>query len=190
MIPLDTRTALILVDVQRGFYTPSWGQRNNPQAEERIADLLAAWRRLGRPVYHVQHVSREAGSPLGPGQDGVQFKALAEPHVGEPVVQKHVNSAFIGTDLERQLREAGIDTLVIAGLTTDHCVSTTARMAGNLGFKVLLPGDATATFDRMGPDGRRHDAQEVHDVHLASLNGEFATVTDTASILTDSGVVR
>lgn len=138
----------------------------------------------------MQHVSREVGSPLRPGQDGVRFKALAEPQAGEPVVQKHVNSAFIGTDLERQLREAGIGTLVIVGLTTDHCVSTTMRMAGNLGFEVLLPGDATATFGRTGPDGRQHDAQEIHDGHLASLNGEFATVTDTASILTDLGVVR
>lgn len=190
MLTPDPHTALILVDVQQGFDAPSWGRRNNPHAEACIAALLEAWRRSGRPIWHVQHVSREPESPLRPGQDGVRFKAFAEPRSGEPVVHKHVNSAFIGTDLEGQLRAAGVSTLVITGLTTDHCVSTSTRMAGNLGFQVLLPEDATATFDRTGPDGRHYSAQEIHDVHLASLNGEFATVTDTASILAGLGGAR
>lgn len=190
MLILDPQTALILVDVQQGFDAPSWGTRNNPHAEERIAALLDAWRRSGRPVWHVQHVSREPDSPLRPCQDGVRFKAFAEPHPGEPVVQKHVNSAFIGTDLEGQLRAAGVSSLVMTGLTTDHCVSTSTRMAGNLGFRVLLPEDATATFDRTGPDGRHYRAQEIHEVHLASLNGEFATVTSTALILAGLGVAK
>ncbi|THF69610.1 cysteine hydrolase [Deinococcus sp. Arct2-2] len=187
MLTLDAQSALLLIDVQQGFDDPIWGERNNPHAETHIAALLAAWRHQSWPIYHVQHVSESPDSPLRPGQDGVNFKAMAEPHPSEPVVQKHVNSAFIGTNLEGQLRAAGISSLVIIGLTTDHCVSTTTRMAGNLGFQVLLPADATATFDRMGPDGRHYGAQEIHDVHLASLNGEFATVTETELIL---GAIR
>ena len=183
MLTLDPHTALLLIDVQQGFDDPVWGIRNNPEAEAQIAALLTAWRRQGWPIYHVQHVSQSPDSPLRPGQDGVKFKALAEPRPGEPVVQKHVNSAFIGTDLEAQLRAAGVSSLVITGLTTDHCVSTTTRMAGNLGFRVWLPADATATFDRTGPDGRQYKAQEIHDVHLTSLNGEFATVTETKLVL-------
>lgn len=180
---LDKNAALIIIDVQRGFDDPQWGRRNNPEAEANIARLLQAWRESGRPVYHVQHLSREPGSPLRPESPGCDFKDEVRPLDGEPIVQKHVNSAFIGTDLEDQLRRSGIDTVVITGLTTNHCVSTTTRMAGNLGFNTYVVGDAAATFDRLGPDGRLFPAEQVHDVSLASLHEEFATVTTTADVL-------
>lgn len=180
-VPRDA--ALIVIDVQQGFDDPVHGRRNNPLAEQKTALLLDAWRRTKRPIFHIQHLSREAGSPLRPGQPGVEIKALVKPHDGEPVICKHVNSAFIGTDLEDRLRQQGIATVVITGLTTDHCVSTTTRMAGNLGFRTYLVSDATATFDRLGPDGRRHRAEDVQAVTLASLHGEFATVIDTDELL-------
>jgi nicotinamidase-related amidase len=108
---------------------------------------------------------------------------MVKPRQSELVIQKTVNSAFIGTDLELKLRESGIGTIVIVGLTTDHCVATTARMAGNLGFDTYVVSDATATFDRQGPDGRRYGAEEVHAVNLASLNGEFAVVVSSKQLL-------
>ena len=120
---------------------------------------------------------------LRAGQPGAEFKDFAMPLGDEDVIEKRVNSAFIGTDLETRLGRRGISTLVLAGLTTDHCVSTTARMAGNLGFDTHVVGDATAAFDRVGPDGRRHGAEEVHALALASLHGEFATVLDTETVL-------
>lgn len=125
-------TALLLIDVQQGLDEPRWGARNNPDAEQRIADLLAAWRDASWPVIHVQHLSTEPDSPLRPDRPGNAFKPEALPIEGEPVFQKNVNSAFIGTNLETHLRDRGIDSLVIAGITTDHCVSSTTRMAGNL----------------------------------------------------------
>src|SRR5947208_14709 len=81
------------------------------------------------------------------------------PLPGEPVVQKSVNSAFIGTTLEADLRRRGITTLVMVGLQTNMCVSTTARMAGNLGFTTYVVSDATATFDNTGPDGKRYASE-------------------------------
>jgi nicotinamidase-related amidase len=182
-VTLPSHAALVLIDVQQGFDDPRWGARNNPDAERNIAALLAAWRGSRRPVIHVQHMSRVPGSPLRPDQPGNALRPEAAPLPGEPVFQKTVNSAFIGTGLEAHLRAAGIDTLVLAGLTTDHCVSTTARMAGNLGFTTIVVSDATATFERTGPDGAHYDAEQMHRAALASLHGEFATVQPTDDVL-------
>jgi nicotinamidase-related amidase len=184
-MPLPRSTALIVIDVQEGFDHPKWGPRNNPGAEANIARLLAAWRESDRPIFHIQHLSTTPGSPLQPGLPGVEIKEAAKPLWHEPVITKRVNSAFIGTDLEARLRQRGIQTVVICGLTTNHCVETTTRMAGNLGFVTHLAGDACATFDRMGPDGVTYTAEQIHAVSLANLHNEFATVRATDQILSD-----
>ena len=184
MLPIPLNAALILIDIQQGFDHPAhWGERNNPGAEANAARLLDAWRKSGRPLVHVQHRSLTPGSPLAPGQPGCEHKPEVRPLPGEAIIGKHVNSAFIGTDLEAGLRARGIDTLVLAGLTTQHCVSTTARMAGNLGFVTVVAADACAAHAQTGHDGKRHPAEEVHEVSLATLHGEFAEVASTADIL-------
>ena len=180
-LPKDA--ALIMIDVQKGFDDPTWGPRSTPEAESNIAKLLDAWRKTGRPLFHTQHASRRPGSLLWPESPGFDFKDAAKPHPGEPVIRKNVNSGFIGTDLEARLRQNGLKTLVFGGLTTEHCVSTTARMAGNMGFDVYVVSDATASFDRTGPDGKRYGADEVHAISLATLHEEFGTVLDTESLL-------
>jgi len=179
-----TRPTLIVIDVQRGFDDPRWGRRNNPQAESNIKRILDAWRSASMPIIHIQHCSREPNSPLRPGAAGNEIKEIAWPLPTEPVLRKTVNSAFIGTDLESRLTANRVDTVVIVGLTTDHCVSTTARMAANLGFNTYVVSDGTATFDRTGPDGRKYDAEEIHAANLASPpHKEFATVLDTEQLL-------
>lgn len=183
MVLIPQRAALILIDIQRGFDNPQWGHRNNPDAETNAAALLHAWRQTGRPLFHVQHLSQDAHSPLRAGSPGSEIKEIVLPQAGEPVIQKHVNSAFIGTDLEDRLRCEGITTLIIVGLTTNHCVETTARMAGNLGFLTYVVSDATATFDRRGPDGVLHPAQDIQAMTLANLHQEFATIVTAADVL-------
>lgn len=192
MIDLPAKLALVVIDVQKGFDDPRWGRRNNPQAESNIRKLLEAWRRAHMPVIHTQHCSTERDSPLRAGVSGNEIKEIAAPRPGEPVLRKSVNSAFIGTRLEPLLRKKRIGAIVLVGITTDHCVSTTARMAGNMGFDTYVVSDATATFDRNGPDGVTYKAEEIHAVNLASLHKEFATITDTDSLLTRlrSGRVR
>lgn len=177
--------ALIVIDVQQGMDNPRLGRRNNPDAEKRIADLLGAWRAAGRPVIHVQHASVEPDSELRPDRPGHAIKAEALPAPGEPLFKKSVNSAFIGTGLEKYLRERGIDNLVMVGLTTVHCISSSARMAGNLGFNVTVVADATATFDREGHDGTRYTAETMHGAELASLDREFATIRESRDLLAD-----
>ncbi|NKX44655.1 cysteine hydrolase family protein [Roseicyclus persicicus] len=183
-MPLSDKT-LILIDIQRGFDDPVWGQRNNPDAEANALGLLAAVRAAGGRVLHVRHLSREAGSPLaGPG---AAFKPGFEPDPGEAVYEKSVNSAFIGTTLEADLRAAGAEALIICGLTTPHCVSTTTRMAANLGFPVELAHDACAAFTRnadVGFDGGpAPSAEEIHRAAVYHLHGEFAQARRTADLI-------
>jgi nicotinamidase-related amidase len=183
MSRLPQSAALIVVDVQQAFVDPRLGERNNPQAESNIARLLAAWRTTGRPIRHVAHDSTEPNSLLRPDSPGNAIQAIALPKANETLYRKHVNSAFIGTSLEKDLLQDGIDTLVIVGLTTNHCVSTSVRMAGNLGFKTYVVSDATATFARPALDGTLRPAEAVHAAALSDLHQEFATVVDTAEIL-------
>jgi nicotinamidase-related amidase len=180
---LPKTAILIVIDVQNGFDHPRWGSRNNPNAEANIVKLLEVWRNSDRPVIFVRHDSTSEGSPLYPNQAGNELKAILERRESEPVIGKTVNSAFIGTDLETRLRALNAKTLVIVGLTTDHCVSTTTRMAGNLGFATFLVADATATFAKTGFDGRAWTAQELHDSALAQIHEEFCTVIETDTLL-------
>lgn len=173
---LPDNAALIIVDVQQFFNNPRWGNRNNPQAEENIGLLLEKWRETDKPVFHIQHVEGE----FTPDRE---FKEFIKPLPGEPIIRKSVNSSFIGTNLESQLRNREIDTVVIVGLTTNHCVETTTRMAGNLGFTTFLVSDATATFDRVGPDGILYSAESIHNMTMVNLNEEFATIAFTEEIL-------
>lgn len=182
MAKLSESAALILIDVQQAFLDVRWGERNNPEAEANIGRLLAAWRKSRRPIRHIVHDSGEPNSLLRPESPGNAIQAVA-PKANEPVYRKHVNSAFIGTDLEKDLRRDGIETLVIVGLTTNHCVSTTARMAGNLGFRTFVVSDATAAFARPALDGTLRPAEAVHSAALSDLHQEFATVVDTVEIL-------
>lgn len=175
--------ALIVIDVQKAIDHPSWGVRNNPEAEVHIAALLASWRGGGWPVYHVRHDSRELQSTYRPGQPGHDFKAEALPLIGETVIAKRTNSAFVGTDLEARLRDAGIETLVIAGVITNNSVEATVRMAGNLGFSTYLVEDAAFTFGRKDWNGVWRTASEVHAMSLANLEGEYCTVVRTADVL-------
>jgi len=178
------RSGLVLIDWQKGFrHCAYWGRRNNPMAEKNASALLRHWRNEARPVFHVRHDSSEERSPLRPDGPGNEIEDFAKPVAGERVYAKCVNSAFIGTALESDLRAAGIEQIVVSGLTTDHCVSTSVRMAANLGFAVSLVGDACYTFERNTPGGRRLSADLVHDAHLASLDGEFAQVVGTDWLL-------
>lgn len=183
MANLPERTALVVIDVQKGFDEPYWGERNNPDAEDNIARLLTAWRAAGRPVFHIKHNSRSPRSPLHPSNPGNGFKDLAAPWAGEPTFGKDVNSAFIGTDLEARLREIGVCEIIVVGLTTPHCISTSVRMAANLGFATRVVSDATAAHAGRGPDGKSVDAQTMHYHALAGLNEEFADIVTTDDLL-------
>ncbi|MDA7427986.1 cysteine hydrolase family protein [Primorskyibacter aestuariivivens] len=184
--------ALILIDFQTGFQSPVWGARNNPDAERNAQSLLEACRDAGLPVFHVRHISSEPGSPLGPDTGGTAFLPGLEPSGGEPIYEKSVNSAFIGTGLEADLRAKGLTRLIICGLTTPHCVSTSCRMSANLGFDVTLAHDACAAFYANASMGWKSDAdalspEVIHDVAIAHLHGEFVTARASADLIAETG---
>ncbi|KAI2774509.1 Isochorismatase hydrolase [Daldinia loculata] len=205
----SAKTALIIIDVQNGLRHPThWGtSRSTPEFEENVALLLNAAReynkKLGEDavdIYHVHHHSIYPNSILYPGTqveidgklvEGIQPLSFAQPEPQEPVFIKDVNSSFIGTKLEAHLKDQRVRQLVIMGLTTDHCVSTTTRMANNLRVvsvtsptgeldegDIVLVGDACATFSKGGID-----AETVHKVSLVTLNDEFAQVVNTQDVL-------
>ncbi|NRP24640.1 Isochorismatase family protein YecD [Aliiroseovarius sp. xm-m-379] len=178
--------ALIIVDIQQGFDDPYWGARNNPDAEQKAGQLLAHWRAQGWPAFLIQHLSTNPDSPLFPGKPGVELHPAIAPK-GEAVIQKSANSAFIGTDLEERLRTLGATDLVVAGITTPHCVSTTCRMAANLGFNVTLVHDATAAFaegaNTAWREGGPVDPEQIHQSAIDHISGEFVTVKSVAEVL-------
>ncbi|EMA65647.1 cysteine hydrolase family protein [Halorubrum kocurii] len=178
-LALPDDAVLLLIDFQVGFDEPGWGERNNPDAESVAAALLGRWRAADRPVAHVRHASTEPDSPLRPDGPGFEWKPETAPAAGEATFEKSVNGAFLDSGLDEWLREAGREALVVCGLTTDHCVSTTVRMAENRGYDVWLVADATATHARTAHDGDRIDPETSHRVALAHLDGEFATVVES-----------
>ena len=181
----ELNTALLLVDIQDGFDEEEYwgGNRNNKDAEHKAAEILHKWRQLGLPVFHIIHSSTNPISRLHESHPGFKIKDEVTPIEGEPVIIKHVNSAFIGTDLKERLDTQKITSLVIVGMTTNHCISTTTRMAGNLGYDTILISDATATFDRKGVNGETFSSEIIHQTTLANLDTEFAEVIDTSELL-------
>jgi nicotinamidase-related amidase len=176
--------ALLVLDVQKGFDDPFWGKRNNPQAEENILLLLTEWRKRGWEIIYSQHLSLLPHSPLHyKNKKGVEFKEIIKPLQQDIVFQKNVNSAFIGTELESHLREKQVQSVLITGLSTQHCVSTSARMSANLGFETFLVEDATAAYEITDHTNTTITPEDVHKHEIAALHKEFATIVKTDDVL-------
>ena len=183
MTALDDASVLLLIDLQRAFDREPWPRRWNHDVDRNGLAVLAAWRRAGRPVIHVRHDSVEPGSTLASGLPGNMFREGFEPLPGEPIVGKSVNAAFIGTDLDIQLRQRGTRSIVTFGISTDMCVSTTVRVGANLGYRMTVVGDACDCFDLRDERGDVVPAELVHRIHLATLRYEFAAVVTAAEML-------
>lgn len=185
MNQIDDKPALILIDIQKAFDVEErWGgDRNNPYAEQKSRQLLDYWRAHHLPIFHIQHCSVNPKALHAEGNPGNAFKDIVKPIQGEPIIKKSVNSAFIGTNLKDLLDKESIHTVVIVGLTTEHCVSTTTRMAGNYGYNTFIVSDATATFAKKGIDGEQYSGELMHKTALAHLKDEFASVVTTEELI-------
>lgn len=175
--------ALVIIDVQDGLDDPQYGKRNNPDAELRIADLLAAWRRKKFPVIFGRYNSRRRASPLKRGSRGNQIEALVAPRKNEFVVEKSVNSIFKARGFISHLKALGAHELVFVGIATDACISASVREARDLGYSVWIAADGCATFDRRTVGGDILRADLVHDIELGILYSAGVHVSLTAQIL-------
>jgi nicotinamidase-related amidase len=183
MPTLPDNAVLIPIDMQQAFDAAPWPRRWNEKLDENGLALLAAWRAAGRPIIHVRHDSVEPGSTLRPEAPGNAHRPGFAPQAGEPLVTKSVNAAFIGTDLDLRLRRLGAETVVLFGVSTDMCVSTSVRVGANMGYRVILVEDACDCFDLPDGEGGTIAARDVHRAHVATLRHEFATVLSTADVV-------
>lgn len=183
--------ALILIDIQNGMDSPQWGARNNPDAEANASGLLTHWRAASAPLVHIRHLSQRPDSPLHPSNGLTDIKPEVAPLPGETLFEKTTNSAFIGTPLEQHLRDLGVKAVVICGLSTPQCISTSVRMAANLGFDVTLAHDACAAFETharidWAPDVTAMTAEDIHVSEISMLHGEFCAARSTSAILSEA----
>lgn len=176
-------TVLLLIDFQTAFDGPTWPRRWNFSVDANAISLLAACRRARIPVIHVRHDSVEEYSTLRPGEPGNAFRPGLGPVGDEAVVSKAVNCAFIGTDLDLRLRRMSAKTLLVCGISTDMCVSTTVRVGANLGWNIVVVGDACDCFDLPSLGGGVIKAETVHQTHLATLAFEFCRVVETDDLV-------
>ena len=179
------KTALLVIDVQMALAhdDAAGAERSCPQAEENISRLLEAFRDRGNTVIHIHHHGLDPEDPFHADAPGATVQPVAAAIEGEPTYIKNVSSAFIGTTLEADLRKSGIERIVTCGATANHCVETTTRMAGNLGFDTIYASDGVWAYAATGPDRIEHTAEQIHSISLANLQGEFANVLSTEEIL-------
>lgn len=177
--------ALLLIDVVGAYYDPG-GAFELPSREplESAARLLAAARSAGVPVVHTCVRYAPDGSDGGVFLQKVAgLRVFADPTsrqaaicpevapvAGEEVVVKQMPSAFFGTGLADRLQAEGIDTVVLAGVSTSGCVRASATDAMSHGFVPLVVADAC---------GER--TPEVHAANLADLSAKYAEVWDEAA---------
>lgn len=181
---INKKPVLVLVDIQKAFLEKDYPgkKRNNPNAESVCGKILKEWRELKLPIIHVRHSSTNPESKLHKSKPGFEFNDYVKPCKGEIILTKEVNSAFIGTKLEDILINKKSKTLVFIGMTTNHCISSTVRMSGNLGFETYLISDSTACYNTKGIDGRMIDCEIIYESSLASLREEFATIIDSREL--------
>jgi len=174
---------LIVLDLQRAIDHPSWGVRNNPDAENRISGLLAVWRQNAWPIIHIKHDSMSPTSTYYHGQIGNKFKPEVEPHSGEIIISKSTHSAFIEPALSQALAKLDARAFLLVGVKTNNSIETTVRHGSNLGYAITLLEDGCFTHDQTDWNGKHWSAEDVHAFTLSNLSGEYCQIATTKDVL-------
>jgi nicotinamidase-related amidase len=174
--------ALVLIDCQNTYREGTMRLVGVEPALAEAARLLGRARSAGIPIFHIQH-DAGPGSPYDITARIGQISDEVAPKAGEPVITKHFPNSFIQTDLEQQLRAAGVTKMILAGFMTHMCVNSTARGAFNLGLQPTVVAAATATRDLPGGDGDVVPAAALQAASLAALRDLFAVVVRSSDQL-------
>jgi nicotinamidase-related amidase len=177
-------SALIIIDIQNDYFPGGACELVNPErAAGQAKKVLNTFRQKGLPVYHVRHISNYPGATFHlEGTKGSEIHTIVAPLPEEKVIIKHAPSAFLQTDLSKELMAQGVSHLVICGMMSHMCIDTSVRAAMDYGFKVTLLEDACATKDLVW-NGTVIPASTVHNTFMASVNGVFAKVMQTEDFL-------
>jgi nicotinamidase-related amidase len=177
--------ALVIVDIQNDYFPggahPLVGPEDAAAAARRVLDTA---RKRGEAVVHVQHVWDAPDAEfMRPDTDGIEIHESVAPREGEPVVRKEHPNAFLDTTLEQELRERGVDHLVVCGMMTSMCVDATVRAAVDLGFEATVVHDACAAPD-LEFSGETIPAHAVHGAFIAALADGYAEVRSADELVT------
>jgi nicotinamidase-related amidase len=177
------KSALVLIDLQNDYFPGGKNELHLPEhAAEQAARVLKFFRSHGLPVFHIRHLSSPNGTFFLPGTAGAEIFPAVTPWKDEKVFDKHYPNAFLKTGLSEELLGRQIDHLVICGMMSHMCVSTSVRAAQDYGFSVTVPEDACTTRDLVWR-GEVIPAETVHRTVMASLSGTFAAVVETDELL-------
>ena len=197
-----TKTALLVIDMQKEYFdagrplaTPNGDaiRGNVTQLRDELADA-------GCHIVIVQHVHKADGSDVGrmgdfdptplfiEGTPAVNLLDEFVPRQGEALITKTRYSAFVGTDLDEQLKRWGVDTIIVTGMMTNYCCVTTARHGHDLDYRVLFVSDANAgpNMPDLGFGEWEHSA--LLKSIATSLAGGVAEVVSSEEILRRVGL--
>jgi nicotinamidase-related amidase len=174
---------LLIIDIQRDYFPGGAIPLVEPEAAANAArDALAKFRASGEPVVHLQHVwDAPDATFMRPGTDGVEVHPLVAPAEGETVIQKAEPNGFLGMALEEELRKAGIDQVVVAGMMSSMCVDATVRAGADLGFGVTVIHDGCAAPD-LEFDGTSVPGASVHAAFMAALGDGYAKLVSSDEV--------
>jgi nicotinamidase-related amidase len=176
-------TALLVIDAQASFPNrPYWSAEFVPHYLVQQNALIAGFVAAKLPIVRIFHVEPEgafskASGFIRPIEGLVDFEPAF-------TIEKHVHSAFAGTELATLLTQHGIRRLVISGIRTEQCCETTTRDGSDRGFEVDYVTEATLTFPMQHPNGKTFSAAQISERTELVLSGRFATICTVSQALT------
>ncbi len=171
------KTGLILVDIQNDYFAGGRMElAGMDEAGKTAGQLLTFFRDSRWPTFHIQHIStREGATFFLPGTKGAEIHAAVRAHPNEPVIEKHYPNSFRKTPLLDQLKNAGVENVVICGAMSHMCIDSTTRAAADFGFGCTVVHDACATRN-LDFGGKKLLAEDVHASFMAALVSAYAEV--------------